>query len=141
MINRLFILLIGIVFVGCSNGKEESKDSFNQEFEEDLIELERLSESDEWKNVQPTGDEIQCPCCDYFTLGKREEYEICPICFWEDDGVNFDKLDDYSSPNHKTLRQGREDFIKYGACDSTMVKNVIKESERSKFILEKRYEN
>lgn len=25
-----------------------------------------------------------CPCCDYPTLTERGMYEICPICWWED---------------------------------------------------------
>ena len=30
----------------------------------------------------------QCPCCDYFTLGKRGQYDICLVCFWEDSGID-----------------------------------------------------
>jgi hypothetical protein len=25
------------------------------------------------------------PCCGYLTLCGRAGYEICPVCFWEDD--------------------------------------------------------
>ena len=28
-----------------------------------------------------TGERMQCPCCDYFALGVRGMYEICPVCF------------------------------------------------------------
>ncbi|MDP9163351.1 MAG: hypothetical protein M3N06_04575, partial [Pseudomonadota bacterium] len=27
-----------------------------------------------------------CPCCGNRTVGERATYEICPVCFWEDDG-------------------------------------------------------
>ena len=90
------------------------------------------------KKVKPKGNELQCPCCDYFTLGERGGYEICPICFWEDDGIDIDDSDEHSGPNHITLREGRQNFGKFGACDSAMVKNVLAESEREKFKLEKR---
>lgn len=30
----------------------------------------------------------KCPCCGYRTLRERGDYEICKICFWEDDGLN-----------------------------------------------------
>jgi len=28
-----------------------------------------------------------CPCCEFKTFDKnsRGNYEICPVCFWEDD--------------------------------------------------------
>lgn len=31
-------------------------------------------------------DFAACPCCGYRTLNERAAYEICPICWWEDDG-------------------------------------------------------
>lgn len=55
-----------------------------------------------------------CPCCHYRTLPERGAYTICNVCFWEDDGS--DEPDRYSSPNHMTLRQGRENFSRHGAC-------------------------
>ena len=59
---------------------------------------------------------------------------ICPICFWEDDGQDLDEIDIKSGPNHGiTLRVGRSNFIKYGACEKEMVKNVISEFDREKF--------
>ncbi len=88
--------------------------------------------------AEPIGDKLQCPCCDYFTLEKRGEYDICHVCFWEDDGVDIDNIDIHSGPNHLTLRQGRQNFLKFGACDSSMVKNVLGESDKKKFKLEKR---
>ena len=27
----------------------------------------------------------KCLCCGYRTLDTRGEYDICPVCFWEDD--------------------------------------------------------
>ena len=44
--------------------------------------------------------EYQCGCCDYFTVGVRGEWEICPVCFWEDDGFELDDLDSWSGANH-----------------------------------------
>jgi hypothetical protein len=29
---------------------------------------------------------IACPCCQLPTLTTRGEYDICPVCWWEDDG-------------------------------------------------------
>ena len=35
---------------------------------------------------QPANLPLRCPCCGCLTLGERGGYEICPVCFWEDDG-------------------------------------------------------
>lgn len=80
----------------------------------------------------------QCPCCDYFTLTNRGEYEICEICFWEDDGLDLTELKTHSGPNHITLEEGRMNFLKFGACEEKFVENVIKEPARSAFKYDKR---
>ena len=46
---------------------------------------------------------FKCPCCQYKTLDMRGEYEICPVCQWEDDGNDDDSLYRYSSPNRMPL--------------------------------------
>lgn len=57
-----------------------------------------------------------CPCCGYPLLNSRGDFEICPLCWWEDDGYDDDALgrpgdlDRLSSPNHTTLRQARQNF-------------------------------
>jgi len=41
-----------------------------------------------------------CPCCGYFTLDARCSWEICIICFWEDDGQDdFDADKVFGGPN------------------------------------------
>ena len=65
----------------------------------------------------------RCPCCGYRTLNERGQYFICPVCFWEDTGS--DDIDQYSGPNHMTLREGRENFQKIGACDEAMLEHVV----------------
>ena len=76
----------------------------------------------------------QCPCCDYVTLPERGNYLICPVCFWEDDGTDLDALDEPSEANHGiTLRLGRANFKQFGACEETMVENVVPVAERGRF--------
>lgn len=84
-----------------------------------------------------------CPCCGYLTLVERGGYDICPVCFWEDDayiiigdgeirGIRVDRevsdeelLDVPSGANHGiTLREGRENYRKFGACEEAMKKHV-----------------
>ena len=41
-----------------------------------------------------------CPACGYLTLDERCSWEICLICFWEDDGQDdFDADKVYGGPN------------------------------------------
>jgi hypothetical protein len=75
----------------------------------------------------------QCSCCDYLTLSSRGEYDICPVCFWEDDGLDITRLDTHSGPNHMTLREGRENFRRIGACDEAMLAHVLPEAKRDRF--------
>jgi len=33
---------------------------------------------------------FRCPCCGYRTLKSPESLELCPVCWWEDDGQEDD---------------------------------------------------
>ncbi|MGD1318692.1 CPCC family cysteine-rich protein [Chryseobacterium sp. 2R14A] len=79
-------------------------------------------------------DYLQCFCCGYFTIEERGNHDICPVCFWEDDGET--DLDVVSNPNVITLKKGRENFLKFGACEKRFVKDVIKDPD-TKFRKEK----
>ncbi|WP_249899684.1 CPCC family cysteine-rich protein [Paenibacillus sp. PK3_47] len=56
-----------------------------------------------------------CPCCGYKSLQSTGEYDICQVCFWEDDGIRTQEK--YSSPNHMTLKQGQDHFAVLGMMD------------------------
>ena len=60
----------------------------------------------------------RCPCCDYVTLPQRGEYDICPVCFWEDDGQDDHDADVVrGGPNGLlSLTQARANFQQLGAC-------------------------
>lgn len=58
-----------------------------------------------------------CPCCEFKTLSTKGEYDICPVCFWEDDGSTDPSY--YSSPNHMTLSQARDNFNEFGVVNKS----------------------
>lgn len=64
-----------------------------------------------------------CPCCGYRTIGTRGEYQICKVCFWEDDGS--DEPDRHSGPNHMTLAEARQTFARLGAVSEADLKHVL----------------
>ena len=72
------------------------------------------------------GVKYQCPCCGYLTLPERGGYEICPVCFWEDDGQDeHDAEIVRCGPNyHLSLTQARKNFAAIGACEYRVLKNV-----------------
>jgi hypothetical protein len=74
----------------------------------------------------------QCPCCDYYTLHARGGCEPCPVCYWEDDGQDLDRLDDVSRRNHITLREARSNFVRIGAADDAARSLVAPASARAR---------
>jgi hypothetical protein len=60
-----------------------------------------------------------CPCCRHVTLGERGGFEICLICFWEDDGQDDPDADVVlGGPNGQlSLTTARHNFAAFGACD------------------------
>ena len=81
---------------------------------------------------------LQCPCCDFFSLQRRGAHEICPICYWEDDGQDMDELDRISASNHISLRQARGNFERTGAADESATHLVAPEAVRARYGREKR---
>ena len=69
-----------------------------------------------------------CPCCGYKTLEEEPPgtYEICNICYWEDDPVQFNDHDYEGGANEVSLRQAQKNFIAFGACEECFVGSVRK---------------
>ncbi len=68
----------------------------------------------------------RCPCCAFKTLYGRGHDEICPVCFWQDDGQDdHDAGEVRGGPNGKlSLTEARANFRKLGACE-TRVLNMV----------------
>ncbi len=66
---------------------------------------------------------LRCPCCGCQTLGERGGWEICEVCFWEDDGQdNHDAEVVRGGPNGSlSLAQARDNYLRLGACEASMV--------------------
>jgi hypothetical protein len=76
----------------------------------------------------------QCDCCDYFALSVKGEWEICPVCFWEDDRLGeVIEADIKSGANHGlTLRDARANFLLLGACCREMLPHVLTAEARKR---------
>lgn len=75
-----------------------------------------------------------CPCCGYQTLEEEPPgtYDICRICFWEDDGVQFEDPDYEGGANTVSLRQAQQNYIRFGASDRLFCDSVRKPNERDR---------
>lgn len=53
-----------------------------------------------------------CPCCGFRTLAEPERgsYQICGVCDWEDDGVQFHDPDYRGGANRASLNEDRRAF-------------------------------
>lgn len=58
----------------------------------------------------------QCKCCGYFTLGEEGSYDICPVCFWEDDEAMYRDPDMTGGANKVSLTEAKENYKNFGAC-------------------------
>jgi hypothetical protein len=74
-----------------------------------------------WKKVIGTISELvdslrhhrfRCPCCKYKTLSERARYEICAVCFWEDDGRDDNR--------DLGFAKARDNFEKFGAVEERL---------------------
>ncbi|MGH9741598.1 MAG: CPCC family cysteine-rich protein [Candidatus Acidiferrum sp.] len=68
----------------------------------------------------------RCPCCGSRTLSVLGAFDICPVCFWEDDGQNdADAGLVLGGPNGKlSLTMARTNYREFGACDRRYLENV-----------------
>ncbi len=76
----------------------------------------------------------RCPCCGYLTLFGRGGFEICEVCYWEDDGQDdHDAREVRGGPNGRlSLEVARENFKKCGASEALYVSRVRPPTEDEK---------
>ncbi|WP_078556925.1 CPCC family cysteine-rich protein [Bacillus alkalicellulosilyticus] len=69
-----------------------------------------------------------CPCCGYKTLDEKPPGtdEICKICFWHDDFVQYEDPDFKGGANDVSLRQAQQNYTLFGACQEDCIQFVRK---------------
>jgi Cysteine-rich CPCC len=63
---------------------------------------------------------FECPCCAQKTLEDRFGFDLCPVCFWEDD---WDQSE--HSSNHISLTEAQRNYAAYGACKEYAKQYVV----------------
>jgi len=87
-----------------------------------------VSQTASFENVTRPADggPYPCPCCGFVTLPERGGYELCPVCFWEDDGQDDHDADQVrGGPNGSlSLTEARHSFSRIGAVDERALRYV-----------------
>lgn len=75
---------------------------------------------------------IQCPVCKNFTLPQDYAFEICKVCYWQDEGLDrvADPDEVVGGPNKDvTLNQAIANYKEFGAYHKDFISNVRKPLE------------
>ncbi len=64
----------------------------------------------------PGTERYLCPCCGFFTLKEEPPgtYRICPVCYWEDDFLQFEDPSRRGGANGISLEEARRNFRAFG---------------------------
>ncbi|MBA3463066.1 MAG: hydrolase [Deltaproteobacteria bacterium] len=67
-----------------------------------------------------------CPCCRYLTLAEEPPgtFEICAVCWWEDDPVQSEDPTYAGGANTISLVAARASFDELGAIDRAALAHV-----------------
>jgi rubredoxin len=70
----------------------------------------------------------KCSCCGYYTLPEESagNYNICPVCNWEDDYVQLHNPDFEGGANRVSLNQAKANFELFGATETRFIDEVRK---------------
>lgn len=72
-----------------------------------------------------------CPCCGYLTFDDLldSSFEICAVCFWEDDNVQNEDPDYKGGANGISLKIAKQNFQLFGAIKKEFIPYVRKPIE------------
>nr|WP_139489730.1 CPCC family cysteine-rich protein [Brevibacillus dissolubilis] len=75
-----------------------------------------------------------CPCCGNNTLDEKPpgSFDICPVCYWEDDNLQFQDPNRTGGANGISLNEARENYIRIGAISSEFLKFVRPPTQEEK---------
>ena len=67
-----------------------------------------------------------CPCCGYliFDSPSGTTFDICPICFWQDDESSLRYATIPDGPNKVSLIEAQRNFAAFGACEARIWAHV-----------------
>ena len=67
-----------------------------------------------------------CKCCGCAALDSADEYDICPVCFWEKDKSQERDPEYKGGANSVSLNEARKNYAEFGACEKRFIEKVRK---------------
>lgn len=68
--------------------------------------------------MEATSSSYPCPCCGHLTFGEPPgSYDICDVCFWEDDRIQLRWPDWTGGANGPSLIEAQRTYAELGAME------------------------
>lgn len=78
--------------------------------------------------VQNVAIRFRCPCCGFKTLQAPNALDLCPVCWWEDDGQGDGDASEIrlTVNGQLSLAEARDCYAKIGAAHPRFLPHVRK---------------
>lgn len=53
---------------------------------------------------------IECPVCGKYKFREEGDYDICPVCDWENDGLQLANPDEDGGANELSLNEYKKEY-------------------------------
>lgn len=77
-------------------------------------------------NEKKLTKKVSCPCCGSLTLDEKDHFEICPVCFWEDNPIQSNDKEYTGGANEMSLNEARNNYNRYRAVSKDFTSKVRK---------------
>ncbi len=88
-----------------------------------VIEVLRTPE-DYKKYMTGKNKKYKCPCCGYYTLSEVDSFEVCPVCYWEDDPIQRGNDEYTGGANEICLKSAKKNYKELKVANEKDIKNV-----------------
>ena len=59
-------------------------------------------------------EKIKCPVCGKYEFEEENDFDICEVCGWENDGLQMDNPDYKGGANKESLNEARKIYQETG---------------------------
>lgn len=82
----------------------------------------------------------KCQCCGYYTLHEvpTGTFEICEVCYWEDDILQSNNPSVRAGVNPVSLNEARENYLNFGASSKDVLPYVREPYPEEKDVFDKK---